>query len=96
MPKIATLENAKIVWNAFITNFGRTIEYLACVYQQSEDEETVQRNVQRCVEELRTFDIPKLKQSNQRPILITLSLALMATYAKSVILSLFILRQPSK
>ena len=90
MPKIAILENAKIVWNAFITNFGRTIAYLACVYQQSEDEETVQRNVQRCVEALRTFDIPKLKQSNQRPILITLSLALMATYAKSVILSLFI------
>ena len=26
-----------------ITNFGRTITYLACVYLQSEDEETVRR-----------------------------------------------------
>ena len=63
-----------------ITNFGRTIAYLICVYLQSEDEETVRRNVRRCVEELRSFDIPNLKQSNQRPILITLSLALIAIY----------------
>ena len=63
-----------------ITNFGRTIAYLACVYLQSEDEETVRRNIRRCVEELRSFDIPNLKQSNQRPILITLSLALIAIY----------------
>ena len=63
-----------------ITNFGRTIAYLACVYLQSEDEETVRRNIRRCVEELRWFDIPNLKQSNQRPILITLSLALISIY----------------
>ena len=32
-----------------ITNFGRTVAYLACVYLQSEDEETVRRNIRRCV-----------------------------------------------
>ena len=63
-----------------ITNFGRTIAYLAYVYLQSEDEETVRRNIGRCVEELRSFDIPNLKQRNQRPTLITLSLALIAVY----------------
>ena len=61
-------------------NFGRIIAYLACVYLQSEDEETVRRNTRRCVEELRSFDIPNLKRSSQRPILITLSLALIAIY----------------
>ena len=64
-----------------ITNFDRTVAYLACVYLQSEDEsETVRRNIRRCVGELRSFDIPNLRQSNQRPILITLSLALIAIY----------------
>ena len=67
------------------TNFGRTIAYLACVYLQSEDEETVRRNIRRCVEELRSFDIPNLKQNNQRPILITLSLALIAIYDLSAV-----------
>ena len=63
-----------------IANFGRTVAYLACVYLQSEDEETVRRNIRRCVGELRSFDIPNLKRSSQRPILITLSLALIAIY----------------
>ena len=47
---------------------------------QSESEEAVRYSVRRCVEEFRTFDIPKLKQGNQRPFLITLSLALIAIY----------------
>ena len=63
-----------------ITNFGRIIAYLAYVYKQSESEETIPHNVRRCIEECRKFDIPNLKQSNQRPILITLSLALIALY----------------
>ena len=63
-----------------ITNFGRIIAYLAYVYKQSESEETIRHNVRRCIEELRSFDIPNLRQSNQRPILITLSLALIAIY----------------
>ena len=63
-----------------ITNFGRTIAYLAYVYLQTENEETIRHNVRRCVEECRKFDIPKLKRSSQRPILITLSLALIAIY----------------
>ena len=54
--------------------------YLACVYKQSESEEAVRHNVRRCVEEFRTFDILKLKPSNKRPILITLSLTLIAIY----------------
>ena len=63
-----------------ITNFGRIIAYLAYVYKQTEHEETIRHNVRRCVEECRKFDIPKLKRSSQRPILITLSLALIAIY----------------
>ena len=64
-----------------ITNFGRTIPYLAYVYLQTENEETIRHNVRRCVEECRKFDIPKLKRSSsQRPILITLSLTLIAIY----------------
>ena len=63
-----------------ITNFGRTVAYLACVYLQSEDEETVRRNIRRCVGELRSFDIPNLRQSNQRPMLITLSLPCTDSY----------------
>ena len=63
-----------------ITNFGRTVAYLVRVYLQSEDEETVRRNIRRCVGKLRSFDIPNLRQSNQRPILITLSLAPIAIY----------------
>ena len=63
-----------------ITNFGRIIAYLAYVYKQSESEETIRHNVRRCIEECRKFDIPKLKRSSQRPILITLSLALIAIY----------------
>ena len=47
---------------------------------QSESEEAVRYSVRRCVEEFRTFDIPKLKQGNQRQFLITLSLALIAIY----------------
>ena len=61
-----------------ITNFGRIIAYY--VYLQTENEETIRHNVRRCVEECRKFDIPKLKRSSQRPILITLSLALIAIY----------------
>ena len=52
-----------------ITNFGRIIAYLAYVYLQTENEETIRHNVRRCVEECRKFDIPKLKRSSQRPIL---------------------------
>ena len=63
-----------------ITNFGRIIAYLAYVYKQSESEETIRHNVRRCVEECRKFDIPKLKLSSQRPILIALSLTLIAIY----------------
>ena len=63
-----------------ITNFGRIIAYLAYVYKQSESEETIRHNVRRCVEECREFDIPKLKRSSQRPILIALSLTLIAIY----------------
>ena len=63
-----------------ITNFGRIIAYLAYVYLQTENEETIRHNVRRCVEECRKFDIPKLKRSSQRPILITLSLPLIAIY----------------
>ena len=63
-----------------ITNFGRTIAYLAYVYKQRESEESIRHNVRRCIEECRKFDIPKLKRSSQRPILITLSLALIAIY----------------
>ena len=66
-----------------ITNFGRIIAYLAYVYKQSESEETVRHNVRRCVEEFRTFDIPNLKPSNKRPILITLSLALECLHVTS-------------
>ena len=36
------------------TNFGRTIAYLACVYLQSEYEETVRRNIRS--EILRNYD----------------------------------------
>ena len=63
-----------------ITNFGRIIAYLAYVYKQSESEETIRHNVRKCIEECRKFDNPKLKRSSQRPILITLSLALIAIY----------------
>ena len=58
------------------TNFGCTVAYLAYVYLQRENEETIRHNVQKCDEEYRKFDIPKLKRINQRPILITLLLAL--------------------
>ena len=80
-----------------ITNFGRTIAYLACVYLQSEDEETVRRNIRRCVEELKSFDIPNLKQSNHATTDFNNTLPCTDSYiCQSVILSLFILRHPSK
>ena len=63
-----------------IKNFVRTIAYLAYVYLQTENEETIRHKVRRCVEECRKFGIPKLKRSSQRPILITLSLTLIAIY----------------
>ena len=78
--QIHALDIEQLYQEINITNFGRTVAYLACVYLQSEDEETVRRNIRRCVGELRSFDIPNLRQSNQRPILITLSLALIAIY----------------
>ena len=78
--QIHILDTEQLYREINITNFGHTIAYLAYVYLQSEEEETVRRNIRRCVEELRSFDIPNLKQSNQGPILITLSLALIAIY----------------
>ena len=45
-----------------ITNFGRTIAYLAYVYLQTENEETIRHNVRRCVDECRKFDISKIKR----------------------------------
>ena len=51
-----------------MTNFGRIFAYLALVCMQSDNEESVREH------------IPKAKRNNKPPILITLSLTLIALY----------------
>ena len=63
-----------------MTNFGRIFAYLALVCMQSDSEESVRENVRKTVEAFRTFHIPKAKRNNKPPILITLSLTLIALY----------------
>jgi hypothetical protein len=64
-----------------VTNFGRIIiAYLAYVCLQNDSEESISHNVQKTIEACRIFNIPKHKQNSKRPILITLSLTLMALY----------------
>ena len=62
-----------------VTNFGRIIAYLAFVCLQNDNEESIRHNVQKTIEACRIFNISKHKQS-KRPILITLSLTLIALY----------------
>jgi hypothetical protein len=63
-----------------MTNFGRIFAYLALVCMQSDSEESVRENVRKTIEAFRTFHIPKAKRNNKPPILITLSLTLIALY----------------
>ena len=63
-----------------MTNFGRIFAYLALVCMQSDNEESVREHVRKTVEAFRTFHIPKAKRNNKPPILITLSLTLIALY----------------
>ena len=62
-----------------VTNFGCIIAYLALVCVQNDSEESIRHNVQKTIEACRIFNIPKHKPS-KRPILITLSLTLIALY----------------
>ena len=62
-----------------MTNFGRFFAYLALVCMQGDSEESVRENVRKTVEAFRTFHIPKAKHNNP-PILITLSLTMIALY----------------
>ena len=61
-----------------MTNFGRI--FLALVCMQSDSEESVRENVRKTIEAFQTFHIPKAKRNNKPPILITLSLTLIALY----------------
>ena len=63
-----------------MTNFGRIFAYLALVCMQSDSEESFREHVRKTIEAFRTFRIPKAKRNNKPPILITLSLALIALY----------------
>jgi hypothetical protein len=63
-----------------MTNFGRIFAYLALVCMQNDSEESVRENAQKTVKAFRTFHIPKAKRNNKPPILITLSLTLIALY----------------
>jgi hypothetical protein len=60
-----------------VTNFSRIIAYLAFLCLQNDNEESIRHNVQKTIEACRIFSIPKHKPS-KRPILITLSLTLIA------------------
>jgi hypothetical protein len=62
------------------TNFGRIFPYLALVCMQSDSEESVREHARKTVEAFRTFHIPKAKRNNKPPILITLSITLIALY----------------
>jgi hypothetical protein len=62
-----------------VTNLGRIFAYLALVCLQNASEESIRHNVQKTIEACRIFNIPKHKPS-KRPILITLSLTLIALY----------------
>jgi hypothetical protein len=62
-----------------MTNFGRIFAYLA-LGMQSDSEESVREHVRKTIEAFRTFHIPKAKRNNKPPILITLSLTLIALY----------------
>ncbi|CAB4045105.1 Hypothetical predicted protein [Paramuricea clavata] len=63
-----------------VTNFGRIFAYLALVSMQSDSEESVRENVRKTIEAFQAFHIPKAKRNNKPPILITLSLILIALY----------------
>jgi hypothetical protein len=63
-----------------MTNFGRIFSYLALVCMQGDNEESVREHVRKTVEAFRNFQIPKAKRNNKPPILITLSLTLIALY----------------
>jgi hypothetical protein len=62
-----------------VTNFGCIIAYLALVCLQNDSEESIRHNVLKTIEACLIFSIPKHKPS-KRPILITLSLTLIALY----------------
>jgi hypothetical protein len=63
-----------------MTNFGRIFAYLALACMQSDNEESVREHVRKTIQAFRTFHIPKAKRNNKPPILITLSLTLIALY----------------
>jgi hypothetical protein len=68
-----------------VTNFGCIIAYLAFVCLQNDSEESIRHDVQKTIEACRIFNIPKHKPS-KRPILITLSLTLIALYISLLLL----------
>jgi hypothetical protein len=72
----------KIYSEINVTNFGCIIAYLALVCLQNDNEESIRHNIQKTIEACRIFSIPKHKPS-KRPILITLSLTLIALYTSS-------------
>jgi hypothetical protein len=63
-----------------VTNFGRILAYLAFVCLQNDNEESFVTMYKKVIEACRIFNIPKYKPKSKRPILITLSLTLIALY----------------
>jgi hypothetical protein len=73
------LNLVQIYREIYVINCGCIIAYLAFICLQNDSEESIRHNVQKTIEACRIFTIPKHKPS-KRPILIMLSLTLIALY----------------